>query len=683
MNKISADHLTRGAYVYIRQSTLDQVHKNIESQRRQYALADRARELGWQDVEVIDDDLGRSGAGIKRRGFERLLSALCDGLVGAVLCVEASRLARNGRDWHTLLEFCSIVSALLIDADGVYDPRDPNDRLLLGMKGQISEMELTNFRARAQAALAQKAERGELIQRAAVGYIRTADGRLEKTPDRRVREAIELVFRKFSEIGSARGLFFWLSVEKIQLPAVIDGTGSTVRWQQAHYHSLLSLLKNPVYAGAYAYGRTKTQVHLADGRKHVSRVKRRASADWRVLITDHHEAYIEWDEYLRIQSLIANNAVAHGEAVRGAVRSGPALLVGLLRCGHCGRKLHVEYPSQGHIRYACMSLRLDPNGVCCVRINGLQAEEKITDEVLRCVGPLGIEAAVAALHMHHGVQDDRIKQKSLAIEQARYEAERAQRQYDAVDATNRLVAAELERRWNAALKVQVELEEELESLRKTRPKGISKEQERTLLALGADLRRLWDHPQSPPEFKKRVMRTVLMEIVVTANGPEVQLLLHWRGGDHTQLCFEKVRIGQHRFITDKSNIELVRGLARLQPDSMIASILNRNGYRTPHGERWTARSICSLRNRHEIKVYVSGEWRGRSELTVEEAAAMLNVTETTVLKWIRSGQLPASQLCPYAPWVLKQSDVEGFKPHHTTKPSSYNENRTQLALKLQ
>lgn len=680
MNKISAEHLRKRAYVYLRQSTPEQVHKNIESQRRQYALADRARELGWQEVEVIDEDLGRSGAGIKRPGFERLLSALCDGLVGAVLSVEASRLARNGRDWHTLLEFCSIVDALLIDADGVYDPRDPNDRLLLGMKGQISEMELTNFRARAQAALAQKAARGELIQRAAVGYIRTADGRLEKTPDRRVREAIELVFRKFNEIGSARGLFFWLKLEKIQLPSVTDGTGGTVRWQEARYHALLSLLKNPVYAGAYVYGRTKTQVHLAEGRKHVSRVKQHGPANWRVLITDHHEAYIGWEEYQRIQNTIAHNALAKGDAVRGAVRSGQALLVGLLRCGHCGRKLHVEYPSQGHIRYACLSSRLDPNGVCCVRINGLQADEKVAEEILRCLSPLGIDAAIAALKMHTDRQDDRIKQKSLAVEQARYEATRAQRQYDVVDATNRLVAAELERRWNTALKVHTELQEELESLRNARPKRIGREQERMLLALGADLRRLWDHPRSLVEFKKRVVRTLLTEIMITADGAKIQMLLHWRGGDHTQITFEKVLIGQHRFITAKNIVELVAGLARLQPDSMIASILNRNGYRTPHGERWTTRSICSLRNRHEIKVYVSGEWRERSELTVEQAAAMLGVADTTILKWIRSGRLPASQLCPLAPWVLKRSDVESFKPQAINNDK---ENAAQLDLKLQ
>jgi DNA invertase Pin-like site-specific DNA recombinase len=387
MSKIGADHLTRRACVYIRQSTLDQVHHNRESQRRQYALAERARDLGWQDVEVIDDDLGCSGGGIKRPGFERMLGHLCDGRVGAVFCVEASRLARNGRDWHTLLEFCSVVGALLIDADGIYDPRDPNDRLLLGMKGQISEMELANFRARAQAALAQKAGRGELIQRVAVGYVRAPDGRLEKTPDARVREAIELVFRKFNELGSARRLYFWLSSEQVQLPSALDGTGNAVRWQAPRYHSLLALLQNPVYAGAYAYGRTKTQVHLAQGRKQVSRIKRRAPADWRVLITEHHDGYIGWDEYQHIQSLIAHNAVARGSAVRGPVRSGQALLVGLLRCGHCGHKLHVEYPSQGSTRYACMSSRLDPNGVCCVRTNGLQVDDLVSEEILRCLSP--------------------------------------------------------------------------------------------------------------------------------------------------------------------------------------------------------------------------------------------------------------------------------------------------------
>lgn len=380
--------------------------------------------------------------------------------------------------------------------------------------------------------------------------------------------------------------------------------------------------------------------------------------------------------------MIAHNAVARGDAVRGAVRSGRALLVGLLRCGHCGRKLHVEYPSQGHTRYACMSSRLDPDGVCCVRINGLQADDLVSEEILRCLSPLGIEAALAALRAHQDTEDDRIRQKSLAVEQARYEVARAQRQYDAVDATNRLVAAELERRWNAALRAQAQREEELEALRQERPQCLSQQQQQMLLALGADLRRLWEHPQSPPEWKKRILRTVLTEIVVTADGSAVQMLLHWRGGDHTQLRFEKVRSGQHRFVTDANTVELVRGLARLQPDAMIASILNRIGHRTAHGERWTARSVCSLRHRHAIDVHAAGEWHQRAEVTLEEAAAMLKVNPTTVIKWIRSGRLHATQLCPHAPWVLRQADVESLRATLARAPSSHAANAAQLALDI-
>jgi excisionase family DNA binding protein len=318
-----------------------------------------------------------------------------------------------------------------------------------------------------------------------------------------------------------------------------------------------------------------------------------------------------------------------------------------------------------------------------VRTNGLQADERVSEEILRCLSPLGIEAALAALQARQDSEDDRIRQKSLAVEQARYEVARAQRQYDAVDATNRLVAAELERRWNAALKIQAQLEEELEALRRERPQAISEQQRHTLLALGADLRRLWEHPQSAPEWKKRILRTVLTEIVVTANGTEVQLLLHWRGGDHTQLRFEKVRRGQHRFVTDTNIIELVRGLARLQPDAMIASILNRNGHRTAHGERWTARSVCALRHRHAIDVCAPGEWQQRAELTLDEAASILKLNATTVLKWIRNGRLSATQLCPNAPWVVRQSDVEALQARLAGTRPSHTANGAQLALDVQ
>jgi excisionase family DNA binding protein len=669
MSKISAEHLARRACVYIRQSTPDQVQNNLESRRRQYALVDRARALGWDDVEVIDDDLGCSGSGTYRLGFERLLGSLCDGKVGAVFSIEASRLARNGRDWHTLLEFCSLVGALLIDADGIYDAKQTNDRLLLGMKGTISEMELASFRERAQAALEQKAKRGELFKRVPVGYAKTGDDRVEKDADERVRAAIDLVFRKFAELASARRLYFWLCQQQIKLPA-ISGAGSAQRivWQQPRYHALLSILKNPLYAGAYAYGRSKTTVRIEQGRKRIVRTKHRRREDWAVLILDHHEGYIRWDVYQSNQALIAHNTNAKGAMVRGSVKRGSALLTGLLRCGHCGAKLHVQYPAPSVVRYQCGSHILDREASCCVMFGGLRADRLIAEQVLQCLKPLGIQAAIQALDNLQGASDERVRQKELALEQARYEVARAQRQYDAVDPGNRLVAAELERRWNEALKTQAQLEEELVALKREKPHSLGDATKGELLALAQDLPRLWDHPDSSPEFKKRILRTVLKEIIASSEGDHVRMVLHWQGGDHTELALEKTRTGQHRYVTETDTIELLRSLARIQPDSMIASILNRGGRRTAHGQPWTAARVRSLRNHYAIPVYREGERQGRSELTVSEVGAMLGVTQTTVLRMIRRRHLPATQACANSPWILRKEDVEKFlaDSHRTT-----------------
>ena len=434
MNKITADHLARRACVYIRQSTPDQVRHNLESQRRQYALVDRARGLGWQDVAVIDDDLGVSGSGTRRPGFERLLRALCDGQVGAVFSIEASRLARNGRDWHTLLEFCSVVDALLIDAEAVYDPRLTNDRLLLGMKGTISEMELASFRERAQGALRQKAERGALVRRVPIGYVKGSDDRIEKDPDARVGSAIDLIFRKFVELGSVRQVFFWLDRQQIQLPSARGPEAvREIVWQPARYHAVLSVLNNPVYAGAYAHGRSKTMVRLEDGQKRVRRQRQRRREDWTVLILDHHEGYIDWDAYQSNQTMIAHNNNARGAAVRGSVKQGEALLAGLLRCGQCGAKLLAQYPSPRVIRYQCSGYLLNRELACCVMFGGLRADRLVAEQLLQCLTPFGSGAAIEAIASLQGASDERIQQKALAVEQARYEVIRARRQYDAVD----------------------------------------------------------------------------------------------------------------------------------------------------------------------------------------------------------------------------------------------------------
>ena len=345
MSKIAAEHLGRSAFVYVRQSTTYQVVNNLESQRRQYGLVERARQLGWDDVQLIDDDLGRSGGGTVRPGFEKLLTAICEGRVGAVVSLEASRLARNGRDWHTLLEFCGLVGTLLVDEEAIYDPRSPNDRLLLGMKGTMSEMELSVFRQRSVEAMRQKARRGELHLTVAVGYVKTDDDRIEKEPDLRVREGILLVFRKFAELQSIRQVLLWFGAENVPVPSVPQGRGKrSIEWKAPVYHTLHHMLTNSVYAGSYAFGRRGTRVTIEEGRKRVIRdTLRRNWRDWDVLIHDHHEGYITWVEFERNQHLIADNANGKSYLGRGSIRRGEALLPGLFRCARCGRRLHIQY----------------------------------------------------------------------------------------------------------------------------------------------------------------------------------------------------------------------------------------------------------------------------------------------------------------------------------------------------
>ena len=683
MNKITAEHLSRQAYVYIRQSTPGQVRHNLESQRRQYALVDHARSLGWEKVEVIDEDLGISGSGTRRPGFERLLRALCDGQVGAVFSIEASRLARNGRDWHTLLEFCSVVGTLLIDTESVYDPRLTNDRLLLGMKGTISEMEVANFRERGQAALRQKAQRGALVQRVAVGYLRGADDRIEKDPDARIQSTIYLVFRKFAELGSVRQVYFWLDRQQMELPVVLGTKDAREKgWQAARYHAVLSILKNPVYAGAYVYGRKKTITRLEAGQK-VQRQVKRHPEDWAVLILDHHESYIGWDVYQSNQAMIAHNENANSQAVRGAVRRGEALLAGLLRCGHCGAKMLAQYPRRRAIRYQCSGYMLNRDQHSCVMFGGLRADRLVSEQLLRCLSPLGINAATAAITALEDANDERIQQKTLALQQARYEVAHARRQYDAVDPSNRLVAAELERRWNRALSAEADLEAEIAVLKEAREHPITGAQKQELLDFAQDIQRLWDDPHSSPEYKKRLLRIALKEITATCEAETIRLVLHWQGGDHTQVEFPKIHTGQHRYATGHDVVGMIGKLARIEPDARIASILNKNELRTAHGKSWTAKIVCAVRNRNEIPVYREGERKDRSEISVREAADALGVTPTTIFRLIQLKQLPATQICGNAPWILRKTDVERYGEARTQATPPPTSNSTKLLFEIQ
>jgi excisionase family DNA binding protein len=663
MTKITAEHLVRDAIVYVRQSTAIQVAQNLESQRRQYGLAERARQLGWSDVEVIDDDLGRSGAGAKRPGFEKLLAAICESRVGAVLSLEASRLARNGRDWHTLLEFCGLVGTLIIDEDGVYDPASPNDRLLLGMKGTMSEMELSVFRQRSIEAMKQKARRGELFLTVAVGYVKAGGDRIEKDADRRVQQAITLVFRKFAELQTIRQVLVWCRQETILLPTLAEGaTAERIIWRLPVYPTVHHMLTNPVYAGAYAFGRRTARVTIENGRKRVVRSMQRDWRSWEVLLRDHHEGYISWAEFERNQQLIADNSNGRRFMSRGAVRRGEALLSGLLRCRRCGRKLRVRYGQT--YRYECVGAFNQLAAARCMTFGGMRVDRVLAGEVLDKLQPLGVEAALAAIEARSQLRSEKKAQFELALQQARYEAARAQRQYNAADPENRLVAAELERRWNERLVAVRDLELEIDSLDADKEPPLTEADRERLMALGRDLARAWESPGTTPETRKKIIRTVISEIIVDIVGDTLELIIHWQGGDHTRLSVKRNRAGQTRWTTDAEVVDLVRALARQMPDQTIAAVLNRSGKSTGHGNSWTRGRICSLRRQYNIAIYRDGERADRGEATLDEAAAALAVSTSTIRRLIADGVLPANQHCKGAPWIIRRADLDRDEIRH-------------------
>lgn len=668
MSKITSEHLARAAFVYIRQSTADQLVRNQESQRRQYGLAGRARQLGWVTVEVIDDDLGRSGGGIARPGFERLLAAICEGRVGAVLAIEASRLARNGRDWHTLIEFCGLVGTIIVDEDGIYDPRHPNDRLLLGMKGTMSELELSLFRQRSQEALKQKAHRGALFLGVAAGYVKTGRDHIEKDPDQRVQDALKLVFSKFAEFQSARQVHVWLRNEGIALPAKShDGDGRCIVWKLPIYNTVLNILTNPVYSGAYAFGRTTSKAIVEDGRKRVRRGLRRPMTEWDVLLKDQHEGYITWDEFERNQRVIANNATGKGSALaRGAARRGELLLTGLLRCGHCGRKMYVAYGGKAG-RYHCEGALVNHGTQRCISFGGMRTDQAVGAEVLRILKPLGVDAAIKAAETLTGETSAARRQLELALQRARFDTAHARRQYDAVDPGNRLVAGELERRWNEALLVEHRIEGEITALDAQKPTSLGDVERQQLMQLGADLAQAWSHPAATSVTRKRIVRAALHEIIVRIEGDIIELILNWQGGDHTALKVKKNTAGKHRLMIPADTLTLIRELARLMPDRQIARLLNRAGKPTGRGNGWTQARVCSFRSHYGIAVHRESEWAERGEITLEAAAQIMDVSVMTAHRMARLGIIKGRQVCAGAPWAFKAENVAAYRAENAPR----------------
>jgi excisionase family DNA binding protein len=664
--KLTAEHLRKRAVIYVRQSTPVQVHRNLESQRRQYSLADQARTLGFSDVLVIDEDLGHTSSGlVERRGFERLVAEVCSGDVGAVFCIEASRLARNGRDWHHLIELCGMIGAVLVDFDGVYDPRLVNDRLLLGLKGTMSEFELTLLRQRSLEAIRQKAARGELRFQLPIGFCWNSNEKIEKDPDQRVQQAVQLVLSKITELGSARQVLLWFRQEKVLLPAipVSERREHRVVWKLPSYHNILDMLINPIYAGAYAFGKTEVRTKVVNGRARKSEGHRKPRSEWLVLLRDHHPGYISWEQYERNQSTIAANTHMKSRMQPKAGRGGQALLTSLIRCRRCGRMLHVFYGGYGGgrdrgVRYQCVGGNINKGESRCISFGGVRVDEAVTTEVLNAIQGNAVDAALEAIEQLRNQRQEQRKTIELAIEQARYEARLASRRYEAVDPDQRLVAAELEVRWNVTLQKTRELEDKLEEFDRGNPMVAIPDKE-LLTSLAQDLPAVWNSPTSDSRLKQRILRILIQEIVadVDEEGNAVVLLIHWVGGRHSELRVRKNGVGKHSRCTSVDTIEVIRQMAGNYPDEQIAATLNRLRRHTGTGNAWNERRVYGARHHHKIPAFDPAQ-QSNEYLTLEQAAERLGVSPGSVRKMIEQKKLVATQIVVGAPWQIRVEALE-------------------------
>lgn len=656
-DKITERHLGRSAIVYIRQSTLQQVRNNTESGRRQYALESRAKELGFANVTVIDDDLGISGTGSRDRpGFARLLAAVCEGTVGAVFALEASRLARNNRDWHHLIDLCVLTDTLVIDAEGVYDPRLLNDRMLLGLKGTMSEFEIGILRQRAQEAYRLKVQRGEVLTMVPIGYERSGSSGIEMTADRQIQAAIRSLFDQLETMGTLRQVLLWYLQKQLAFPRQRRRDGvTTVEWRLPDYQQLLRIVKNPTYAGAFAYGKSRIQTKVVNGRSHKTSGRRVSMEQWTVLIKDHHASYITWDRYVKNVEMIKANCTNAHAAHAGAPRTGSALLTGMLRCAKCGLKLGVAYRggSGANGRYQCMTGTREQGKPICQSFAAFRVDKAVENEVLEACQPLGIEASLQALGQRRTETEQRRKLLEIALEKARYEVDRTRRQYDSVDPANRLVASELEARWNVALTNAAEAESRLANVI-DKTESLTDERRQQILALGRNLRGVWDNTRAPIDLKKRIIRTAIREIIVGVDdkSAQVELTVHWSGGAHTRLLVAKNKVGRNKNAASPETVSTVRELARGWSDRYIASMLNRIGSQTGPGNSWSETRVKSFRGQHGIPVFAAGTIR--PWLTMEEAAAHLEVNVAVIRTLVQRGNLPARQIAAGLPWMIER-----------------------------
>jgi len=661
LDKITEQHRRRRAIVYVRQSTPGQVRNNHESRALQYALRERAVELGWpaDSVAVVDEDLARSGSTSDGRlGFKDLVGEVGLGRVGLILGTEVARLARNNADWYQLLELCTLTGTLVTDSDGIYCPGNVNDRMLLGLKGTLAEAELHLIRSRLQGGLRNKAARGALELSLPVGLDRNDTGQITLCADEQVRHAIGRVFELWRRLGSARQVVIRLRDDGQLLPRRTVGQ-RRVRWAPASYGAVHDFLTNPAYAGAFVFGRTAQRKELDEQGRMRRRTVELPIEQWSVCLPEHHPGYVTWDEYLASRERLRANVRPRAEG-GGAAREGQALLQGLLRCGRCGRRMQVAYSgNDGRVpRYACVRAHHHYGAEHpCQSLGGVRLDNAVAAAFLEAVAPAGVSACSEAIGELERAHEERLQGQRLAVERAQFEADRAQRQFDACEPENRLVGRTLERAWEQALVALEREQRELAELEARCPEPLTTAERQALARLARDLPRLWEAETTTPRDRKELVRTLIREVVVTVRQDprRAELEIAWDGGARTELQVPLIRRGPDRRRTAQDTVALIRQLAEHTPDQQIAAILNKQRRRTGTGLPFNQSRVKHLRQQHAIPAAPPPD-PDSGLVTIQQAAAELSVSAPTIYRWLRDGLLPGEQTTPHAPWRIRLTD---------------------------
>lgn len=641
--KISEQQQSKPAYIYVRQSTLAQVRHHQESTERQYALRQKALELGWSEpsIRTLDRDLGISGAHTTgRTDFKTLVADVSMGQVGAVFALEASRLARSNADWHRLLELCALTRTLVIDEDGCYDPADFNDGLLLGLKGTMAQAELHFIRARLLGGKLNKAQKGELRFPLPVGLCHDENGHIVPDSDEEVRGAVSLVFRLFRETGSAFAVVQNFVKRALRFPKRAYGgawNGKLV-WGRLTHTRVLCILKNPSYAGVYVFGRYQYHQKISTTGEIQKKMRAVPMPDWRVQLKQHHEGYISWEEFLENgQRLEKNRTNGEETMLSGPAREGLALLQGLLLCGNCGHAITVRYTGNGGIypTYLCNRRHLEALATKdCMSFRCDLLDAAVSEEVLRALRPAELQLALAALQELEARDQGILRQWQMRLERAEYEVALAERRYQEVDPSNRLVANTLERRWNETLLYLQDLKKQAAECQRQEARAFTPEQKAKVLALARDFPRLWHAPSTQAKDRKRMLRLLIKDITVNKLIEQRQLSVHirWQGGTCTDLSVQLPPKAADRFRYPSAEVDRIRELARRLTKAEIADQLNREGRRTPKGLSFTAKAIHWICWRYEIP---PAQLKKKEELTVQQVAEQFGVGIGVVHYWIK------------------------------------------------